>query len=355
MKSGFFAAFVFTPVLFASQAMAEEADGGFKVSGFADASYYSQDRSGVSRFSVDEVELDIEKTEKNVGGLRADINYISTNKMTSISAKEGKTVTIGGVPEITLEQGYIWLEMRGGLKLTLGKFNAPIGFELVDPTQMHQFSHAMVFNYGLPTNLTGVMLSGAYGFLDFSAYGVMGWDKTQDDNKDKTMGGRLGMPLMKGISMGLSYITGKEGSDEAGMQSRNLSVMDFDLSIKSLNRFVVGAEYNSGKYEGRSMVNPGSGVEWMGYMVMGNYAFTDNIALTLRYDFFDDKEGARLGSGVKEKRDSITVSPSYVISKGFKALMEYRHTKSDRNVFIDKNGVVNDTVTEAAVELTYAF
>ncbi|MBF0633408.1 MAG: porin [Nitrospinae bacterium] len=355
MKRSFFIALVFTAALFRSQAMAEEADGGFKVSGFVDASYYTQDRSEASTFSLDETEVDIEKTIKDAGGLRLDINYRTVDRMVSVSAKEGETISIGGLSDVTLEQGYVWADLPGGLKFTFGKFNAPIGFELVDPTQMFQFSHAMVFIYGLPTNLTGAMLSGAFGIADFSVYGVNGWDRIQDDNKDKTIGGRLGVTPVEGVNVGLSYITGKEGSDEAGAQTSALGVYDVDMTIKAIAGLTLGAEFNSGKYEGKSAVNSGSDAEWTGYMIVGNYAFTDKIALTLRYDSFDDKDGARLGSGLKEKRDSFTVSPSYAIAKGFNALLEYRQTKSDQKVFMDRGGKASDTVTEAALEFTYSF
>lgn len=355
MKRAFFIASILTVALLRSPAMAEEADGGFKVSGFIDTSYYTQDRSEVSTFSLDEAEVDIEKSIKDAGGLRVDINYRTVDRMVSVSAKEGETISIGGLSDVTLEQGYVWVDLPGGLKLTFGKFNAPIGFELVDPTQMFQFSHAMVFIYGLPTNLTGAMLSGAFGIADFSVYGVNGWDRIQDNNKDKTIGGRIGLTPVEGVNAGFSYITGKEGSDEAGAQPNNLNVYDVDMTIKAIEGLILGAEFNSGKYEGQSAVNPGSDAEWTGFMVMGNYAFTNKIALTLRYDSFDDKEGARLGSGVEEKRDSFTVSPSYLIAKGFNALVEYRYTKSDQKVFVDKAGNVNDTIAEAALEFTYAF
>ncbi|MBI4665987.1 MAG: outer membrane beta-barrel protein [Nitrospinae bacterium] len=329
---------------------------GFKISGFVDVDYDYQDRSQLSTFTMEEAEIDIEKSIKDVGGLRVDLNYRSTDRMTAVSASETETTaTVPGLADITAEQAFIYANLPAGLKLTVGKFNAPIGFELVDPNQMFQYSHAMVFIYGLPTNLTGAMVSGASGMVDFSVYGVNGWDKISDDNKDKTIGGRLGLTPVEGVNVGLSYITGKEGSDADGASPNNLSAFDIDSTITAIPGLTIGLEYNSGKYEKQSVVNPGKDADWAGYLVMANYAVTEKIGLTLRYDSFDDKEGARFGSGVKEKRDAFTIAPIYTIAPGFVARAEYRYTKSDQKVFVDKDGASNDSVTDIAVDFVYSF
>ncbi|MBI5816663.1 MAG: outer membrane beta-barrel protein [Nitrospinae bacterium] len=339
-----------------SPAQAVDLADGFKLTGFVQTDYDNQDRSGVSTFTLEEAEVDVEKSIKDVGGMRFDLNYRSSDRMTAVSAKAGETTaTVAGLADVSLEQGFVWINLPAGLKLTVGKFNAPIGFELVDPNQMFQYSHAMVFIYGLPTNLTGVNLSGAAGIVDFQVYGVNGWDKLQDDNKDKTIGGRLGITPLEGVNVGLSYITGKEGSDANNAAANNLSAFDVDATITSVKGLTIGAEFNSGKFEKQSVVNPGGDAEWSGFLVMVNYAITDKVSLTARYDTFDDKGGARFGSGVKEKRDAITIAPTYTFTPGFIARAEYRMTKSDQKVFVDKDGNSNDSVTDIALDFVYSF
>lgn len=355
MKRAFIITLAFTLALFRSQAMAEDADGGFKVSGFVDADFDHQDRSGVSSFTLEEVEVDIEKTVKDIGGLRFDINYRTTDKMTAVSARDGVVESVGGLADISVEQGFVWLNLSAGLKFTFGKFNAPIGFELVDPNQMYQYSHAMVFIYGLPTNLTGAMLSGAYGMLDFSAYGVNGWDKIQDDNKDKTFGGRLGITPLEGVNAGLSYITGKEGNDVNGARTSGLNAFDADMTFTAVKGLVIGAEFNSGQYEGQSAVSSGGDAKWTGYLLMANYEITSKIAVTGRYDVFEDKDGARFGSGVNDRREAITFAPSYTFAPGLKARAEYKYTKSNQKVFVDRDGASHDNVTDIAVDFVYSF
>ncbi|MGK7344767.1 MAG: outer membrane beta-barrel protein [Candidatus Nitrospinota bacterium M3_3B_026] len=309
-------------------------------SGFVDASYYNNALDETSTFSLDQAELDIEKTIEGAGGLRADIQHLNGDELTG---------------DDVLEQGYMWLDLPAGLAFTFGKFNAPIGWELLDPNDMYQFSHAMAFDYGLPTNLTGAMLSGAFGVVDFSAYAVNGWDLISDDNKDKTIGGRLGVTPAEGLNVGLSYITGKEGSDAGGAEPMGLSVLDVDATFTMIEGLTVGAEFNMGTQEGASAVDAGEDAEWTAYLVTANYAFTDKAALTLRYDAFDDKDGARLGGGVSETRQAFTVSPSYAIADGFGVLAEYRYTSSDEEVFEDADGNPKKESSEFAVEFTYTF
>ena len=69
---------------------------------------------------------------------------------------------------------------------------------------MFQFSHALVFDYGLPTNPTGLMSALNVGeMIDLSLYIVNGWDESNDNNKDKTVGGRVGFVPVEGINFGI--------------------------------------------------------------------------------------------------------------------------------------------------------
>ncbi len=310
-------------------------------SGFVDTSYYANDLTETNSFSLNQAELDIEKTIESIGGLRMDIQYVnSSDPLTT---------------DDILEQGYVWINLPADLKLTFGKFNAPIGFELLDPNDMYQYSHSMVYDYGLPTNLTGAMVTGGFGMFDFTVYAVNGWDLISDDNKDKTFGGRFGVTPVEGVNFGLSYITGKEGTDAGGADTSNLSVVDLDLTITIIENLTIGGELNAGEYENMSAVTPGDDAKWTAFLVMANYAFTEKMALTLRYDQFHDEDGARLGNGIEETRSAITVSPSYAIADGFRVLAEYRYTSSDEDTFTDKNGNKEDSASEVAIEFTFAF
>ena len=312
-----------------------------EISGFIDMSYYSDGNAGTAGTSFDQFELDLTSNKSEALSARVDLEF-------------------GGDGSIAIEQGFIEIAPSDGLKLTFGQFNAPIGFELLDAPDMFQYSHAMVFNYGLPTNLTGFMANSGFGLIDVAVYYVNGWDNNIDDNSEKTIGTRIGVTPIEILNFGISYISGKEGSDDPTTAAivedpLGLTVTDIDLTFTGVADLTVGFEYNMGVQVDSSAVTSGDDATWNGFLVMANYAVDDTYAITLRYDSFNDTEGARLGGGVEETRNSITISPSFTIADGVGGLFEYRTTTSDQEVFTDKDANSKTDQTEIAVELTYSF
>lgn len=314
--------------------------GGFEISGFVDASFFADDNDDSNSFSFDQAEIDITKEIKDWASLRFDLEHTDS----------------GGA----IEQGYLTLTapFGNGVTFTFGKFNAPIGFELLDAPDMYQYSHAIVFVKGLPTNLTGGMLSTTFSdMLDVSLYLVNGWDNNSDTNKNKTIGGRIGVTPMEGINFGLSLISGDD-SDVAG---ENVTVFDIDGTITTIPNLTIGLELNFGTEDKDSAVTNGNDADWFGFLLMGHYDYSEWGGVTLRYDYFDDEDGGRLdraaaSSATSDTRQAITISPTFVIGEGFGALIEYRHDFSDKDVF-EKSGTttVADSNDTFAFEMTYAF
>lgn len=330
---------VLAAALFGGPAAASD---GLKITGFVDGSYLDAEDS-VGTFSLDEVELDFEKKLDEKLSARADLNYRAGDSSGDAALDFDELV----------EQGYVTyrLEAGTGVDLTFGKFNAPIGFELLDPVDMYQYSHSLVFDNGLPTNLTGVM--GAYAFteqVDVALYAVNGWDNNTDNSDGKALGGRIGITPVEGLNIGLSAI---KGTTETNKDDKK-SVYDVDITYTGVERLTVGAEFNTGKEDNAGTATGEDDSKWTGFLVMAHYDFTDMIGLTLRYDSFDDKGGSRLDDTdtLAEKRQSYTVAPTFSLGEGAGALVEYRVDKSDEKVF---EGGTEDTTGIFAVEFTYSF
>jgi hypothetical protein len=332
---------VFTLSISYGKANAAEALG-FDVSGFVDASYFVDDNADSNTFGLDQVEIDIEKEIKDWASVRLDLQHCPSGSQASCAGSGG---------DDSIEQGYLTLTapVGSGVTFTFGKFNAPIGFELLDAPDMYQFSHALVFDNGLPTNLTGLMASGALGdMIDISAYVVNGWDNNPDTNKNKSFGGRIGITPMKDVNVGFSAITG----DDSAVAGENMTVFDVDGTITMIPNLTVGLEFNFGNEDLASTT--GTDADWFGFLVMGHYDYSDWGGITVRYDYFDDEDGARLGTA-NNTQQAITIAPTFVIGEGFGALIEYRHDSSDKDVFTKSDGRVTDNNDTFACEMTYSF
>jgi len=317
------------------------------ITGFVDASLFYDDNSGDATFGLDQIEVDVVRSLSDVATIRADLEWV----------KDGD----GWAQD--LEQGYLeWLPaFAPDLSLTFGKFNAPMGFELLDPHEMYQFSHALVFDYGLPTNLTGAMTRHPLGErFAVSGWLVNGWDSNElSDGKPETFGGRLDASLGCRGALGVSAISGKEWchagvpvGDPAYFASYEFdrTVIDFDATLTPAPGWTLGGELNLGTYEDDAVK-----ADWTGLMVMAHYDVNGWFGLTGRYDRFDDPDGHVFGAGVAETRTALTIAPTFVLGDGVGALLELRLDGSDLDAWTDADGNPTDSNLGIAFETTSTF
>lgn len=260
---------------------------GLTVSGFVDGSVAIPIEEDTElQFSFDCLELDVERVLEEGISFRADIDLYDRGA--------------------DVEQAF--MSFWG---ISFGKFNAPIGFELLDAPDMHQYSHSLVFDHALPTNLVGIRYDRAFKQgLNLAAYLANGWDINFAHVNSPIAGGRLGYDK-GGLNIGLTMI-----------QNDSLEIVtDLDAVITMVENLTVGLEIN---YDGYKKDEAGG-------LIMVNYSFPF-FGLTLRYDV--------LGQGA-----TTTVSPSFSIGEGAGMLFEYRGGK-------DING---DELSAAALEFTFTF
>lgn len=303
------------------------------VSGFVDAGWSGNLDRRDDAFTVNQAEIDVTRAWDGRGDLRLDLEWVH----------DGTAWTTA------VEQGWLAWRLPGrGATITLGKFNAPIGWELPDAPDMLQHSHGLLFTYCTPTNLTGLMFAsplGAGGF-DLKAYAANGWDQDVETNGVKTFGGRLGWTRTGRGGLGVSVISGEDDP----LQAAGRTVVDVDATFTPHDRLTLGAEFNLGK------IDAGAGdLGWTGLMVMAHAKLGADVGLTGRFDTIDDADDAIFGAGAGQRRSSLTVAPVFSLGEGMRALAELRLDLSDREAFTDRNGAAIETTTSAAFTLTYAF
>ena len=324
-----------------------------EISGFVDASYTYSNLDDSNTFGLDQVEIDLSRNLGEIGSLRADLEWVSDGE--------------GGFT-LDAEQGYVTLDLGLGRgkgnypTLTFGKFNAPIGFELLDAPDMYQYSHSLVFNNGLPTNLTGAMLAmDLGGGIDVVVHLTNGWDQNVDADTNKMIGGRLGYSHEDLGGIGFSAMRGDNEelvSGQAGASLvSNLTVYDIDLTLTPAPGFIIGGEYNNSK---RELDESDQEFNWNFYMVMAHYRLTDVMGLTGRYDYFNYSSTmpSRGGRAKVNSRihQALTVAPTFALTDGLGFLMELRRDFSDDEIFRNpKTGDSEKSVVTFAFEMTYSF
>jgi hypothetical protein len=336
------------------------------ISGFVDASYGGNLDESLDSFGFDQAEVDIARCFGKHGYMQVDLEWVNDGGEWTAGAEQGFLVYKTGC--------------KHDLAFTMGKFNAPIGFELLDAPDMYQYSHALVFDHGLPTNLTGAMvtLSPAEG-VDVAAYFVNGWDNDVRHVKGpKTFGGRLAYTMGDLFTIGFSGITGRQTdtwmeenpivhtfTDSSGTDmeiivpgeieisaTSDRTVIDIDVTYTPMADLLIGGEFNMGTV---TVVGTETESEWKGIMGMGHYDFTPLLGLTVRYDWFDDPDNHAFDGTVAESRTAITIAPTFALGDGMGALIEFRLDSSSEEVFTDSDGVAKSSTSSVALEMTYSF
>jgi hypothetical protein len=309
------------------------------IGGFADAAWFYDAASRAGEFGVDQVEIDVEHRASAKSLIRADLEWL----------KDGE----GYLAQV--EQAYMTYNASRGWSLSFGKFNAPIGVELLDPTDMFQYSHSLLFTYAAPTNLTGLKVARDFGHgVDLVGHVSNGWDRATAD-KHVTWGGRLGL-ASGGFSGGLGAISGKEDTagENPGDPSSPLTRTVFDADLT----FVSGVWRFCGEVSLGDVTTTGDAqAQWLGLLCMTHVELSTWAGLTVRLDHLDDEDGYLFGAvdGQYQTRQSLTIAPTFALDEGLGALVELRVDRSDRDAFTDGDGAPAATATSVAVEMTYSW
>ena len=157
-----------------------------------------------------------------------------------------------------LEQGYVMLTSNkcpSCFCAKLGSFNAPIGWENQDAPDKFQITNSWVFNLGTPNNLTGLDLSvrpkwqgGSFGV---EAFAVNGWDVQNDNNHDRSYGGRFDLGV--GDEYALAAV-GLWGPEKAGNTHEARSLFDLNMTIKPCWWLTWGIDGIYGTEEGEAQL-----------------------------------------------------------------------------------------------------
>lgn len=263
---------------------------------------------------------------------------------------------------LAVKQLYVTYAPSSAIKFTMGKWGTHIGYEVVDAFANRNYSMSYMFTEG-PFFHTGikadVSLGGKTAFMagianptDFSTttsgtkVAIAQLSTATSNDKFKAylnFQGYGGVSSAAPIVPGSSYILYK-----------SLTQFDVVLNASVSNTFGIG-------YNGTlQTVNDGASKSWWGSAVYLNYDPVSSFGLTLRTEYFGDKDGVKLY--VVNANQSTTGSNVFAATlsgnikiKGLTIIPEVRVDNASQNLFVKGNGDPSKTVVAGILAAVYKF
>ena len=217
-----------------------------------------------------------------------------------------------------------------GLSLSFGRFDAPFGYERHDAALNLTATTSELQRFGRPQSMTG--LQAGYQFapwLDATVWVVNRWenetteDPPEDNNRAKSVGGRIGLTPLHGgglLTFGVGGFWGPEQDDD---NSHARWIVDADVTWSPTSQVLFAGEFVYGGESNVSFRRRGTpfaadavdaaDVHWFALYGLLHCDLLRWLGVSLRYGVFDDLDGAR--TGVTQVLQSFTIAPIVHLSR----------------------------------------
>jgi Putative beta-barrel porin-2, OmpL-like. bbp2 len=159
--------------------------------------------------------------------------------------------------------------LGNGLSLAIGRFDVPFGIERHDEPLLLTATTSEVFRFGRPERMAGFQVSYPFApWLDVSTWIVNRWeneatgeDDFNDNNRDKSFGGRIGFtpfPRQGLLNFGIGGFYGPEQDD---VNSNKRWVLDFNFTWTPMPRLLLAGEIVYGGEDNREFRRRGIPIE----------------------------------------------------------------------------------------------
>jgi hypothetical protein len=342
--------------------------GGFDLTGHVDAAYTHLSGLGkfvsgandrVFDFKRDDfifhaLDLQLAKTPENgLGGL---VDVTLGKDADTIAAygtiSKDKGPANGAHHYFDVTQAYVHY---GAAPFTIiaGKYVTLAGAEVIKSDGDTNYSRSILFGYAIPFTHTGVRAT--YKMSDtLSLIGGVneGWDAVSNVNSDLTAELGATYAPTKEMSFAAVYYGGKSlvsyYPKSVGLKGQR-NLLDLVGTFTLTEQITLVLNYDYGSQEAS-----GSKAKWDGLAGYLNYQFNDQWRVSLRGEYFNDKDGYRTGVVQKWKEGTLTVA--YLPTKAIEVRAEVRADKSDVASFVKSDGAgTTDKQHSFGLEVLYKF
>lgn len=333
-----------------------------KLSGSADV-YYKYNFTGNSAnnnktsftnshnsFELGMISLKAEHQFKK-GSIVADLGFGKRAAEFSYNEKPGEKQSL----EMAIKQLYVSYQVLDKLKLSLGSFATHVGYELVDAYANRNYSMSYMFSYG-PFFNTGIKADIAITPSLSAMIGVFNPTdlKSVTENDHKYVGAQLGFtPSAAPVKLYLNYL---EGKDTADVQNHQIDFVA-TYQVNSILGLGYNGTYSTYKDTRNKELNPES-LNWWGSALYVNLDFTSSFGLTLRGEYFSDKDGLKIfptadyANGGRIVAGTLTFN--YKVGN-LSIMPEFRLDNASQAIFTKKSGEGVKSTSNVLLAATYHF
>ena len=346
---------------------------GVDVHGYVDAAYSYLSGTGIFTSGTANRVFDTEPNSFNLHQAALTIDYQPKEGFGALvnltAGRDARVIASAGEATSNFDVTQAFAQYaHGPLTVIGGKFVTLAGAEVINSTQDTNYSRSILFGYAIPFTHTGVRLTYAASDQLSLIVGVNnGWDQLQDQNKEKT--GELGVSFTPNKLFALT-VQGYSGVEQLSggtfVGAGRHGVRDLIDAVATYNAtsqltFILNVDWGN-QENFTSLVNGASiKAKWDGAAAYANYQANDQWRLSVRAEYFDDKDGYRTGVIQKWKEGTLTLA--YLPTKFIELRGEARYDKSDSGAFVKNStflsgvpGVgVSDNQTSIGVEAVYKF
>jgi hypothetical protein len=233
-----------------------------------------------------------------------------------------------------------------GLQIDAGIFVTQHGAEVIEAKDNWNYSRSLLFALAIPYYHAGVRFTNPVtDKVTVMGDLVNGWNNVVENNTGKTLGGQVMYKPSGRLSIVQNYMAGPEQPDNTD-DWRQLS--DTTVSYSVTDALSVMANYDYG----HDTIG-GEGVHWQGIGGYVKYQARKWLAVSPRFEYYDDASGATTGTAQKLKDATLTLE-----LKGADNLLwriEYRGDFSDQPVFTNRAGVAKKNQQSIGFGLLYSF
>ena len=225
---------------------------------------------------------------------------------------------------------------QGRLTLDFGKFVTPHGAEVIETSDNWNYSRGLLFAWAIPYYHMGIRAK--YRPSDrvtLGAYLVNGWNNVSENNKGKTVGLQTSWISGGRLTITHGWMGGPEQKDRSG-NWRHLWDTLITYNANDSLIFAVNHDYATEKTDAGTVVWTGLA----GYVRLGIRA---NEALTLRAEWFRDRDG--FSTGTAQTLKELTLTYEHRPQKDLITRWEVRRDWSTNAVFTKGSGTSKGQTT----------